>query len=84
MLSRYSKYGIDFRVRREESEHVGQLDAQKESGKTLYGRGYLISEKAAAEKAAAEKWKLSDREREIVKGLGLNGTTSEGNKQNRI
>ena len=84
MLNRYSKYGIDFRVRREESEHVGRLDAQKESGKTLYGSGYLISEKAAAEKAAAEKWELSDREREIVKGLGLNGTTSEGNKQNRI
>ena len=94
MLNRYSKYGIDFRVRREESEHVRQLDAQKESGKALYGSGYLISEKAAAEKAAAEKaaaekaaaekWKLSDREHEIVKGLGLNGTTSEGNKQNRI
>ena len=84
MLNRYSKYGVDFRVRREESEYVRQLDAQKESGKTIYGSGYLISEKAAAEKAAAEKWKLSDREREIVKGLGLNGTTSEGNKQNRI
>jgi hypothetical protein len=35
----------------------------------------LLSEKAAAEKAAAEKvntdiWELSEREREIVRGLG--------------
>ena len=54
-------------------------------GKAIYGSGYLISEKAAAEKAAAEKaaaekaaaekaaamvWKLSDRERAIIKSLG--------------
>ena len=38
--------------------------------KTIFGSGFLISEKAAAEKAAAEKFPLSDREREIVRGLG--------------
>jgi hypothetical protein len=30
----------------------------------------LLSEKAAAEKAAAEKWTLSERELEIIRGLG--------------
>ena len=84
-LSYFSKYGVDFKVRREESEHIRQLDAQKEKGTGIFGSGYLISEKAAAEKAAAEKaaaekaaaekaaaekWKLSDREKEIVKSLG--------------
>ena len=75
-----SKYGEDFKVSRDESEHIRQLDAQKEFDKALYGSGYLISERAAAERAAAERaaaeranakiWTLSDREMEIVKGLG--------------
>ena len=75
-----SKYGEEFKVSREESEHIRQLDSQKESGKELYGSGYLISERAAAERAAAERaaaeranahvWALSDREMEIIKGLG--------------
>ena len=79
-LSYFSKYGVEFKVRREESEHIRQLDAQKEKGSVIFGSGYLISEKAAAEKAAAEKaaaekaaaekWVLSDREIEIVKSLG--------------
>jgi len=79
-LSYFSKYGVDFRVRRNESEHIRALDAQKETKQAIYGSGYLISEKAAAEKAAAEKaaaekaaatvWELSDREKEIIKNLG--------------
>lgn len=75
MLSVYSHYGIDFRANREETAHIRQLDSQKESGKTIFGSGYLVSrakaaEKAAAEKAAAEKWELSERELKIVAGLG--------------
>ena len=79
-LSYFSKYGVDFKVRREESELIRALDAQKEIKQTIFGSGYLISEKAAAEKAAAEKaaaekaaatkFELSDREKEIVKNLG--------------
>lgn len=51
------------------------LDAQREQGKAIYGAGFLLSEKAAAEKAAAEKreqfvWELSDREKAIVAALG--------------
>ena len=79
-LSYFSKYGVDFKVRREESERIRALDAQKEIKKVIFGSGYLISEKAAAEKAAAEKaaaekaaaarFELSDREKEIVKKLG--------------
>ena len=74
-LAYFSKYGIDFKVRREETEHIRQLDAQKESKQAIFGSGYLISEKAAAEKAAAEKaaatvWELSDREKQIIKEMG--------------
>ena len=69
-LSYFSKYGVDFKVRREESERIRALDAQKEIKKVIFGSGYLISEKAAAEKAAAARFELSDREKEIVKKLG--------------
>ena len=69
MLSYLSKWGEEFRVSKEESAYTRCLDSQKEKGKAIFGSGYLISEKAAAEKAAAEKWELSDREHEIIRGL---------------
>lgn len=75
MMQRYSKYGIDFAVKRSECAFTSKLDNQVEHGKTIFGGGLLLSdnkaaEKAAAEKAAAHKWELSEREWEIVKGLG--------------
>nr|DAF73995.1 MAG TPA: DNA N-6-adenine-methyltransferase [Bacteriophage sp.] len=80
MLQKYSKYGIDFEVRRGDCVSISKLDAQAERGKTIFGSGLLLSdakaaERAAAERAAAERahayvWELSDREREIVRGLG--------------
>ena len=79
MVARWSKYGVDFRLSVQESELIEALDAQKEAGKTIFGRGYLLSERAAAERAAAEraaaeraaahKWELSAREKEIVRRL---------------
>ena len=81
MLCYLSKYGQDFRLEHKDaSERIKMLDCQQEIGKGIFGGGFLISEKAAAEKAAAEKaaaekattyvWKLSDREKEIIKSLG--------------
>lgn len=73
-VGRMSKYGIGFSVSVDESEPISALDHQKKEGKTIYGKGYIISEKAAAEKAAAEKaaatrWQLSDKEWGIIKKL---------------
>ena len=80
MVNRYSKYGVDFSVPVAESYPCSALDAQKEAGKSIFGKGYLLSERAAAERAAAEraaaeraaatKWSLSEREWGIVKSLG--------------
>lgn len=80
MLQRYSKYGVDFSVRRKDCAFVPRLDAQKEAGKSIFGGGLLLSERAAAERAAAERvaaeraaahvWALSEREKGIVAGLG--------------
>ena len=75
MVARWSKYGINFKLTKAESENISALDAQKDAGKDIFGKGYLISERAAAERAAAERaaaqrWELSEREWAIVKNLG--------------
>lgn len=86
MLQKMSHYGIDFKVRRRDCMRVRQLDAQKATGKEIFGYGLLLSEKAAVEKAAAEKaaekatvtmYSLSEREVAIVQKLG----TEEKNKE---
>ena len=80
MLERYSKYGIDFKVRRDECTAIAKLDAQAEAQKTIFGSGLLLSEqkaaekaaaeKAAAKKAAAKKWERSKRELKLSEELG--------------
>lgn len=62
-------HGVPYRLKKSDAFHVRALDHQRAAGKSIFGSGFLISEKAAAEKAAAEKWKLSDRELQIVAEL---------------
>ncbi|MBO7675507.1 MAG: hypothetical protein J6S63_10935 [Atopobiaceae bacterium] len=69
-LGKLSKYGIEFSVGPEECAPIGALDSQRAVGKTIFGHGYLLSERAAAERAAAERWQLSERERQIISMLG--------------
>ena len=70
MAARWCKYGVEYTLKKKDSEGISALDAQKESGKAIYGKGYILSEAAAAEAAAAVTWELSEREKEIVKRLG--------------
>ena len=72
--------GINVTFDKRDVKHYRQLDAQKRHGKTLFGSGFLASDKAAAELsaalAAAKKdsvivWELSEREKAIVKSLGV-------------
>lgn len=74
-LQKLSKYGVDFCVTYCESERISALDSQRARGKTIFGKGLLVSDSIAAEKAAAEKenvccWELSAREKEIIAELG--------------
>ena len=79
-LKPYSRYGIEYRVKKSESVFISRLDSQIESKKAIFGGGYLVSERCAAEREKAERekaerekaeiWELSDREKEIVKNLG--------------
>ena len=72
MMGKWSRYGVDFRVPVGECVRISELDAQKGSGKQIFGGGFLLSERAAAERAAAHRWELSEREREIVRKLSEN------------
>ena len=65
-----SKYGQKLCIKAEDALFVRNLDEQEALGKAIYGGGFLLSEKAAAEKAAAHVWVLSEREKEIIRNLG--------------
>lgn len=76
ILGKVAARGIEFHVPMDEAEYVRRLDNAKG---TIFGGGYLLSERAAAERAdaeraaaeraAAERVILSDREKEIIKKL---------------
>ena len=85
MLCYMTAHGVSLEIGGSDAHFIRALDAQKASGKCLFGSGFLLSENAAAEKAAAEKaaaekaaaekdntyiWELSEREWKIVAGLG--------------
>ena len=65
LLQRYSKCGVEFKIGKSECVRVSKMDAQKDSGKAIFGGGLLLSDeaaarheqaaKAAAERAAAER-----------------------------
>lgn len=71
-LNRIIQYGIDFKIMKGEAAHCTALKSQKEVGKTMFGGGFLISEKAAAEKKNVIVWSLSPKEWEIIKSLREN------------
>ena len=70
MLQRYAHYGVDFRIEAKDCTPVYKLDSQAGKGKAIFGGGLLLSERAAAEKAAKHIWELSEREKRIVESLG--------------
>ena len=59
-----------YRLNARDCVPIKALDHQLPHGKVIFGGGLLMSERAAAERAAAKRWQLSDRELEIVKQLG--------------
>ena len=74
MLGYLSTHGVEFTVMRDEvsPSKLSALASQRAVGKSIFGNGWLISEKKAAEKKAAEKiivWELSDVEREAVRRI---------------
>ena len=67
-MDRIVKHGIGLEIRKEDAVFIRALDQQRKYKKAIWGGGFLLSEKAAAEKAAEKyfRWELSDMEKEIV------------------
>jgi hypothetical protein len=81
-LHKCSQYGIDFTLKKHQVQLIEELEQQRELGKSIYGKGYLvndevlhqreIAEKEIAEKEDAYVWELSDKERDIIAQLNQN------------
>ena len=69
-VNKLAKWGQPLKIMAKDAQFIRALDAQKEAGKAIFGGGFLLSEKAAAEKAAATEWSLSEREQLLVQQLG--------------
>ena len=69
--NKYAKYGIDFKIYPRDCMPISKLEHQAQHGKAIFGKGLLLSERAAAERAAANVWHLSEAEKELSESLGL-------------
>ena len=74
-MNKLCKWGQAMQIKDSEAAFIRALDAQREADKAIYGGGFLLCTKAAAEKAAAEKaaqgdpdrcWELSERELQLI------------------
>ena len=81
-LHRCAQYGIDFVLKKDEVHLIEELEMQREVGKQIFGKGYLVSnavlnrrlqaEAIIEQKEDAYVWELSDSERAIIEGLNQN------------
>lgn len=83
-LEALAKQDIEFRFEKDEVHFIRTLDMQRSFKKSIYGAGFLISDKKVTELKGAKRtimrkknekaekiyWELSDREKEIIKNLG--------------
>lgn len=79
MAQRWCKYGIEYRLREDESLPISTLESQRAKGKSIFGNGYILGTRAAAERAAAERaaatiWPLSETEDQIVAWIDKRST----------
>lgn len=72
--------GISYKVHRDECRPIERLDSQAASGKSIFGKGFLLSEQATRRKKDAAKveakveakvikWELSEREKHIIQRM---------------
>ena len=66
----YAAHHTRYAVPKGECCRIAALDSQRAVGKSIFGHGLLLSERAAAERAAAHVWALSGREKAMQAALG--------------
>ena len=72
LLGKIAERGININFPRRECHYVRRLDSQIPLKKAIFGNGFLISERLAAERLAAveiQEFPLSEREWQIVRSL---------------
>lgn len=80
LLNKIAERDIILDIPARECEYIRTLDSQRAAKKSIFGCGFLLSERLAAERLAAERlaarnstvWELSERENEIIKRLSAN------------
>lgn len=69
ILGKIVKRGISLKIRKASCEAISSSDSAKEQGRDLYGGGFIMSDGAAAERAAPTRLNLSPREKAIIARL---------------
>ena len=68
-LGKIAERDVELKIRKTSCEPIKESDSAKEQGRSLYGGGFIMSDRAAAERAAATRLNLSDREKAIIARL---------------
>lgn len=69
LIGKVASRVVDYKLLSGECEAASNLNGAKAAGKAVFGGGWLMSERAAAERAAGLQVELSERERKIVERL---------------
>lgn len=72
----FSAHHTPYKLNRRDCAPIHKLDAM--GGKGIFGGGLLLNSRAAAERAAATKWQLSERELQIVELMDKGVSTYKG------
>lgn len=84
-LALFSRHGVDFSVKKNEAYRITRLESQKKYNKTIFGNGYLLSDKKAQMQAQIREhieklddcitFELSKKEKDIISKLGITDKT---------
>lgn len=66
IAQRWCKYGVEYTLLRRDCMRISALESQKAVGDSIFGGGFLLSTRAAAERAAVEKWELRETEKYFI------------------
>ena len=79
LLGKIAERGVELRISKTACEYIKQSDSAEEQGRSLFGGGYIVSDRIARERAEAERiareraeatqLNLSDREKAIIARL---------------
>lgn len=69
ILGKVIEQDVELKVRKSDCVFISNLDALRARGTSLFGNGFLLSERAAAERAAGCTVQLSERELNIIRSL---------------